>query len=39
MKQIVEVNYRTNAFTYTNGLVLTQTDERNLTVTNTWDNY
>ncbi len=32
------VYFRTNAFTYTNGLVLTHTDERGLTTTNTWDN-
>ncbi|HYG22560.1 MAG TPA: cysteine peptidase family C39 domain-containing protein, partial [Verrucomicrobiae bacterium] len=31
------VYYRTNAYTYTNGLVFTHTDERGLTVTNTWD--
>src|SRR6185312_14038137 len=29
--------YRTNSYTYTNGLVLTHTDERGLTTTNTWD--
>jgi RHS repeat-associated protein len=28
---------RTNAYTYTNGLVLTHTDERDLRVTNSWD--
>ena len=28
---------RTNSFTYTNGLVFTRTDERGLTVTNTYD--
>jgi len=28
---------RTNAYTYTNGVVRTQTDERGLTLTNTWD--
>ncbi len=32
------VYFRTNAFTYTIGLVLTRTDERGLTTTNTWDN-
>ncbi len=32
------IYFRTNAFTYTNGLVLTHTDERGLTTTNTWDN-
>jgi RHS repeat-associated protein len=32
------VPHRTNSFTYTNGLVWTHTDERGLTVTNTWDN-
>jgi len=31
------VYYRTNSYTYTNGLVYTHTDERGLTVTNTWD--
>jgi len=30
--------YRTNAYTCTNGLVLTHTDPLGLTVTNTWDN-
>ena len=29
--------YRTNSYTYTNGLVLTHTDERGLTTTNTWN--
>jgi len=29
--------FRTNSFTYTNGLVYTQTDPSGLTVTNTWD--
>ena len=29
--------YRTNAFTYTNGLVFTLTDARGLTLTNIWD--
>jgi RHS repeat-associated protein len=28
--------YRTNSYTYTNGLVFTHTDERGLTTTNTW---
>ena len=28
---------RTNSYTWTNGLVLSHTDERGLTVTNTWD--
>ena len=31
------VGISTNSFIYTNGLVLTQTDERGLTVTNLWD--
>jgi RHS repeat-associated protein len=31
------VYYRTNAFTYANDLVLTHTDPRGLTTTNTWD--
>jgi RHS repeat-associated protein len=35
---IAGVPQRTNSFTYTNGLVWTHTDERGLTVTNTWDN-
>lgn len=30
--------YRTNSFTYTNGLDYCQRDERNLIVTNFWDN-
>jgi len=30
--------FRTNSFTYSNGLVYSQTDERGLTVTNFWDN-
>src|SRR5204863_1455761 len=30
--------FRSNYFTYTNGLVYTRTDERGLTVTNNWDN-
>jgi len=29
---------RTNSYTYTNGLILTQTDERGLMRTNSWDN-
>src|SRR5205823_13782222 len=29
---------RTNSFTYANGVVYSQTDERGLTVTNFWDN-
>src|SRR5206468_10903472 len=29
--------FRTNSYTYTNGLVLTHTDERGLTVTNLFD--
>jgi len=32
----VQIN-RTNAYTWTNGMVCTHTDERGLTVTNTWD--
>jgi len=32
------VYYRTNTYTYANGLVNTHTDERGLTVTQTWDN-
>jgi RHS repeat-associated protein len=31
------VYYRTNSYTYTDGNVYTHTDERGLTVTNTWD--
>ena len=31
------VGYRTNSYTWTNGLVLTRTDPRGLTVTGTWD--
>jgi len=30
-------NLRTNSYTYTNGLVLSHIDERNLSTTNTWD--
>src|SRR6266511_1095714 len=30
--------YRTNAFTYANGLIYSQTDERGLTISNYWDN-
>ncbi len=35
-RQIV-IGISTNSYTYTNGLVYTHTDERGLTVTNTWD--
>ena len=31
------VAQRTNSFTYTNGLIFTQTDERGAVTTNTWD--
>jgi YD repeat-containing protein len=33
----VAVGFSTNIYTYTNGLVYTHTDERGLTVTNSWD--
>jgi len=36
-QQIVE-GFSTNSYTYTNNLVLTHTDPRGLTTTNTWDN-
>jgi len=29
--------FGTNSYTYTNGLILTHTDARNLTITNSWD--
>ncbi len=35
--QQIAIGFSTNSFTYTNGLVYTHTDERGLTVTNTWD--
>ena len=35
-RQVV-VGFSTNSYTYTNGLVYTHTDERGLTVTNSWD--
>ena len=35
--QEISVGFSTNSYTYTNGLVYTHTDERGLTVTNTWD--
>ena len=38
VEKIVDLEIgRTNSFTYTNNLVFTHTDERGLTVTNTWD--
>jgi RHS repeat-associated protein len=38
LAQQIVIGFSTNGFTYTNGLVYTQTDPRGLTVTNTWDN-
>ena len=38
LAQQIAIGYSTNSYTYTNGLVYTHTDERGLTVTNTWDN-
>jgi RHS repeat-associated protein len=35
--QQIAIGFSTNSYTYTNGLVYTHTDERGLTVTNTWD--
>ena len=35
--QQIAIGFSTNSFTYTNGLVYNHTDERGLTVTNTWD--
>lgn len=37
LAQQIAVGFSTNSYTYTNGLVYTHTDERGLTVTNTWD--
>ena len=37
LEQTIVVGFSTNAYTYTNGLVLTHTDERGLTTTNSWD--
>ena len=37
LAQQIAVGYSTNSYTYTNGLVYTHTDERDLTVTNSWD--
>ena len=37
LAQQVIVGFSTNSYTYTNGLVFTHTDERGLTITNTWD--
>jgi RHS repeat-associated protein len=36
--QHINIGFATNAFTYSNDLVLTHTDPRGLTVTNAWDN-
>ncbi|HEV7925252.1 MAG TPA: RHS repeat-associated core domain-containing protein [Verrucomicrobiae bacterium] len=38
LAQQISVGFATNSYTYSNGLVLTHTDPRNMTVTNTWDN-
>ena len=35
--QQIVVGFSTNSYTYTNGLVYTHTDERGLTITNSWD--
>lgn len=37
LAQQIVTGYSTNSYTYTNGLVYTHTDERRLTVTNSWD--
>ncbi len=37
LSQQIVACFSTNSYTYTNGLVLTHTDERGLTTTNTWD--
>jgi RHS repeat-associated protein len=37
LAQQIAIGYSTNSYTYTNGLVYTHTDERGLTVTNSWD--
>jgi RHS repeat-associated protein len=34
----IDIGFDTNSFTYTNDLLLTHTDARGLTITNTWDN-
>ena len=38
LAQQIVVGFSTNSYTYTNNLVLTHTDPRGLTTTNTWDN-
>jgi RHS repeat-associated protein len=37
LAQQIAIGFATNSYTYTNGLVYTHTDERGLTVTNSWD--
>ena len=37
LAQQIVAGFSTNSYTYTNGLVYTHTDERGLTVINTWD--
>jgi len=37
LAQQIVIGISTNSYTHTNGLVYTHTDERGLTVTNTWD--
>ena len=37
LAQQIAIGFATNSYTYTNGLIYTLTDKRNLTVTNSWD--
>jgi YD repeat-containing protein len=37
LAQQIDIGFATNSYTYTNALVLTHTDPRGLTTTNTWD--
>lgn len=38
LAQQIDIGYATNSYTYSNDLVLTHTDQRGLSTTNTWDN-
>ena len=38
LAQQIDIGFRTNSYIYSNGLVYSRTDPRNLTYTNTWDN-
>lgn len=37
LAQQIDIGFQTNAYIYSNGLVFSHTDPRNLTCTNTWD--